>query len=69
MSLKEQEPLVWRGQITTVRLRYVNEGRTPWKRHVTCFLCSWQMLSWDWERAHLWADSHARAHFSEERSA
>jgi hypothetical protein len=56
--------------VTRVRLRYIGKDGVacddpsgiPWKRYVTCRCCGWHMLSWDWGRAHEWADEHARTH-------
>lgn len=31
----------------TIRLVYVNDGRTPWKWRGTC-TCGWVCLSWQW---------------------
>lgn len=37
------------GHKVSVKLLYVNEGKTPWKWVSTC-VCGWKFLSWQWIR-------------------
>lgn len=47
------------GERVILRLRYTNNGSTPWKWHGVC-PCGWNLLSWDWARSVHHINDHLR---------